>query len=143
VNKAAEGRLAGVRLEVRGNCEAHRSLVNENTRKEVVAELRALPGDFTDNLWIEKIKFETRPAIDREELCLGQDLIGDLLRSIDDLVDHPQQLSELSAVLKPLASKVGGELALDEIDFASHDQLARWVREAEAHLLSHLTEERL
>jgi exonuclease SbcD len=143
VGAAAEGRLAGVRLEVVGNCEAHRSLVHETGRKEVVAELRTLPGDFTDDLWIEKIKFATRPAVDREELCLGQDLIGDLLRSIDDLVEDPRQLSELAAVLKPLANKVGGELALDEIDFTSQPQLARWVREAEAQLLSQLTEDRL
>lgn len=140
---AVEGRLAGVRVEIRGNCAAHRHLVQTTARQEALTELRTLPGEFSDDLWIEKIKFETRPAVNRDELCRGQDLIGDLLRSVDDLLADSAQLSELSAALKPLMNKVGGELALDEIDFASHQQLSRWVREAEAHLLSRLTEDRL
>lgn len=138
---AAEGRLAGVRLEIGGNCAAHRALVRETTRKEAVAELRALPGEFTDDVWIEKIKFQTRPALDRDELARGQDLIGDLLRSVDTIVDDRERLLELSAALKPLITKVAGEVTADEIDFANEEQLARWVREAEAHLVSHLTED--
>lgn len=143
VAAAAEGRLAGVRLEVRGNCAAHRALVQETARKEAIGELRALPGEFTDDLWIEKIRFATRPAIDRDDLSLGQDLIGDLLRSVDEIVGDADHLQSLAAALKPLVSKVGGELALDEIDLTSPEQLACWVREAESHLLCHLTEGQL
>lgn len=140
VAAAAEGRLAGVRLEVRGNCAAHRILVQETARKEAVAELRTLPGEFTDDVWIEKVKIKTRPAVERDELRLARDLVGDLLRSVDTIMSDPGRLLDLSAALKPLISKVGGEVAFDEIDFGSPEQLAGWVREAEAHLLSHLTE---
>lgn len=138
---AAEGRLAGVRLEIRGNCAAHRALVRENTRKQAMLDLRDLPGKFGEDIWIEKIKIATRPVVDRDELARGQDLIGDLLRSVDAIARDREGLLELSASLKSLIGKVAGEVTADEIDFSSEEQLARWVREAEAHLVSHLTED--
>lgn len=141
VAAAADGRLASVRLEVRGHCAAHRKLVQETARQEAVGQLRALPGEFTDDLWIEKIKIETRPAIDRDELARGQDLIGDLLRSVDTIIGDGERMLDLSVALKPLMSKVAGELAAEEIDFTNQEQVARWVREAEGHLVSLLAEE--
>lgn len=140
VAAAAAGRLAGVRFEIRGGCAAHRVLAKEQARKETVAELRMLPGEFGDDIWIEKIKLDTRPPVDRDELCRGQDLIGDLLRSIDSLVGDREQLLDLSEGLKPLIRKVATEVAADEIDFERPEQLADWVRAAEALLLSHLVE---
>lgn len=143
ISIVADGRLAGVRLEVRGNCAAHRALVQEGPRQEAIARLRTLPGDVSDELWIEKIKFETRPAASREDLSGGQDLIGDLLRSVDEILNNADRLQGMSAPLKPLMSKVGNELALDEIDFMNAQQLSYWLREAENYLLGYLTEEQI
>jgi DNA repair exonuclease SbcCD nuclease subunit len=137
----AGGRLAAVRLEVQGRCAAHRALAQDSARQEALAALRALPGEFTDDLWIEKIKLDVRPPIDRDELRLGRDLIGDLLRSIDELAGDEAQLRELAELVQPLAAKVGGELAQDEIDLASGEQLASWLRAAESALLGRLTED--
>lgn len=137
----ADGRLAAVRLEVQGRCAAHHALIQEVSRQEVVTALRALPGEFTDDLWVEKIRLDTRPPLDRDALRQGQDLIGDLLRSIDEIIGDETRLRELAAGIQPLTAKVGTELAQDEIDFTSPAQLAAWLRAAEGTLLSHLTED--
>jgi DNA repair exonuclease SbcCD nuclease subunit len=137
----ADGRLAAVRLEVQGRCAAHRALVQEVSRQEVVTALRALPGEFTNDLWVEKIRLDTGPLVDRESLRQGQDLVGDLLRSIDEMVGDQARLQELAELIKPLAIKVGTELAQDEMDFTSPAQIAAWLRKAESNLLGHLAED--
>lgn len=137
----ADGRLAAVRLQVQGHCLAHRALVHEASRLEAIAALRALPGEISDDLWIERIRFDTRPAIDRNAFRQAQDLIGDLLREIDAVASDPVRLQTLSDPLKPLVAKVAAELAQDEVDFANPAQLTAWLHSAESYLLSHLTEE--
>ena len=51
----------------------------------------------------------------------------------------------MAELLKPLSTKVAGELADqtggESIDFNDPELLAGWLREAEAVLLSHLVEE--
>jgi exonuclease SbcD len=136
-----DGRLTAVRLEVQGRCRAHQRLVDETRRQETVARLRSLPGDFTDDLWVEKIKLDTRPTLDRDQLRQGQDLLGDLLRAFDATAADDAALDALGAHINKLATKVRIELADDEIDFSNRRQLAAWLRTAEDDLLSRLTEQ--
>lgn len=138
----ADGRLAAVRIEVSGRCRAHRELVQEAARQETVGHIRSLPGEIADDLWIEKIKLDVAPPIDRDARRQGQDLIGDLIRSVDDLLGDSSRLKELAGLLSPLGGKLGAELAQDEVNLADEAQLARWLREAEADLLSRLMEGR-
>lgn len=137
---AAEGRLVGVRLRINGNCAAHHALAKEVTRQEAADQLRALPGELADDVWIEKIMINTRPAVDRDKLCQGQDLIGDLLRTVDSVAGDRDRLLDLGIPLKPLAKKVAGEVRFDGIDFENAEKLSDWLRDAERILLSHLTE---
>jgi len=145
----ADGRLTAVRLEIQGRCRAHQRLADEARRDEAIAHIRALPGEFTDNLWVEKIKFDTRIPLDLDQLRKGQDLLGDLLRAIDAIADDEQALRDLAgaAELQKLAVKTRvslkeDELGLkeDEIDYDSPEQLKTWLRMAENDLLSRLTE---
>jgi len=139
----ADGRLAAVRLEVKGRCRAHRTLGDEARRLETVAHLRALPGEFSDDLWVEKIKLETDHPLDRARLREGRDVLGDLLRSIDEVRDDAEALAELGGQVRKLATRVALELKdEDEADFASAGQLDRWLRQAEDELLNRLTTER-
>ncbi|MDG3007963.1 metallophosphoesterase family protein [Paludisphaera mucosa] len=138
----ADGRLVAVRLEVKGRCRAHRILGDETRRLETTAQLRALPGEFTDDLWVEKIKLETDHPLDRDQLRKGRDVLGDLLRSIDAVRADEKALTELGGHVRKLANKVALELK-DEggLDFTAPDQLARWLRQAEDELLNRLTTE--
>jgi hypothetical protein len=100
-----------------------------------------MPGEFTEDLWVEKIKLDTRPPLDRDQLKQGRDFLGDLLRSIDEAAADDSALDALGAQVQKLATKVRAELAEDEIDFSSRSQLAAWLRRAEDDLLSRLTEQ--
>jgi DNA repair exonuclease SbcCD nuclease subunit len=140
--RAADGRLAAVRLEVEGRCAAHRQLARQAAAQQAAAHLRSLAGEFADDLWVEKIKFRTQPPLDLDRLRQGHDLVGDLLRSIAALDRDEAALTSLAALLKPLAGKAGPELAAEGLDLESPAPLRSWLRQAEAVLLGHLTEER-
>ncbi len=144
VQSNAAGRFAAVRLDIEGRCRAHRLLVRDESRQQAITDLRALAGDFGNDLWIEKIKFRTRSPLDVEALRQGPDLIGELLRSIDAAISDSVQLTALAAELQPLATKVAGDLQAaaggETIDFRDSRQLADWVRDAERILLDRLVE---
>jgi hypothetical protein len=144
VHAAAAGRFVAVRLEIDGRCSAHRQLVRDEARQQVMTDLRALAGDFGNDMWIEKIKFRTRSPLDVEALRRAPDLIGELLRSIDDLIADPDQLITLAAEFQALATKVAGDLqnsfAGEVIDFRDPRQLIEWARDAERILLDRLVE---
>jgi len=136
------GRLAAVRLTFTGRCAAHARLAGDLRREQLQADLRALASDFSDDVWIEKITFETQSLLDIPALRLRQDLIGQLLCDIEALVDAPQPLAELSEV-KDLASKVAAELAHaddggDIFNLTDPVRQAGWLRVAETLLLSHV-----
>jgi DNA repair exonuclease SbcCD nuclease subunit len=60
IAQQADRRLAAVRIEISGRCGAHRGLVREPSRQEMLAQLRSLPGELTDDLWVEKISWQPR-----------------------------------------------------------------------------------
>ncbi len=140
----SEDRLAAVRLEITGRCRAHRDLVRDDARQQVITDLRSLAGEVGDELWVEKVKFRTRPLMDVAARRLAQDVVGELLREIEAIANDPQRLLALADELKPLATKVAGDVkdqaGGEEIDFQNPEQLAAWLREAETLLINQLVE---
>lgn len=138
------GRFLAVRLEFVGRCEAHKELVRDDARQQAINDIRALATEFADEVWIEKIKFRTQTPLDLNELRLRQDQVGALLRLITEVSRDPERLRLLAAELKPLATKVAGDIKDaargEEIDFASEASLANWLREAESLLVNRLVE---
>jgi exonuclease SbcD len=143
----ADGRLLGVRLEIRGACAAHRELTGDVARQEAETALRAHVGEISDDVWLEKIKWHTRHPIDRETLKEGQDLVGELLRQIDQLGDDETLLKEFSACLQPVIEKSQSELLAGRddqdrseplVDFQNPAQLRDWLKAAEGLLLNQL-----
>lgn len=144
---AADGRLLGVRLRIQGSCAAHRQLSSDATRQAAEAELRARCGEISDDVWLEKIKWQTRPQKDREMLKEGQDFIGELLRDVDRLAGDETQFEAFLACLQPLIDKTQSDLQAgrDEddkseklVDFDSPAQRREWLRAAEDLLLNQL-----
>ncbi|MBC8355795.1 MAG: DNA repair exonuclease [Planctomycetes bacterium] len=139
-HESSAGRFSAIRIVVEGACAAHHELVQTIRREETLTELRNLANDFDDEVWIEKIKLETRPPIDIEQLRLGSDLVAELLRLLDEAQDDEVRLKTLATDLAPLATKAGTELSACEIDVQDLAQLRRWLGQAEGILVSQLLE---
>ncbi len=144
----AEERLLGVRLRVQGGCAAHRQLNSDVARREAEAALRARVGEISDDVWLEKIKWQTRPQLDRDVLKEGQDFLGELLREVDQLAADEAQFQTFLNCLQPLIDKTqsdlqGGREDDDKseklIDFESPTQRRDWLKAAEGLLLNQLT----
>lgn len=141
---AADGRLAAVRLEITGRCQLHAELVSDAARQQTMNDIRALAGEVGDDVWIEKIKFRTQSPLDVEQLRLRNDHVGELLRLVSEIARDPERLKSLAEELKPLATKVSGDLKDaprgESLDFDSPEQLASWLKEAESLLVNRLVE---
>ena len=139
-HESGAGRFSAIRVVVCGACAAHRELVHAVRREETLAEIRNLANEFDDEVWIEKIKLETKTPIDIEQLRAGSDLVAELLRAITDLRDDESKLLELAEELDPLAAKAAAELNECEIDLHDPAQLRHWLQQAEGLLVSQLLE---
>jgi DNA repair protein SbcD/Mre11 len=143
----AAGRLAAVRLTVRGRSRIHTQLCRDAYREQMQAHLRALAGEFGDEVWLEKIRFQTLSPIDVQALRAGQDLVGQLLRELAATREQPEQLERLAEPLRPLLTRVAGELQADcahgeWVDIDDPQRMQQWLHAAEEILLSYLVEER-
>ncbi|MEX0820029.1 MAG: DNA repair exonuclease [Pirellulaceae bacterium] len=139
-HESSEGRFSAIRIVVRGACAAHRELVHPVRREETLTQIRNLANELDDEVWIEKIKFETRTPIDIEQLRRGSDLVAELLRSIQDARGDDAQLRLLAEELSPLATKAPIELSECGIDLQDPEQLRGWLQQAEGLLVSKLLE---
>jgi exonuclease SbcD len=140
IERSAEGRFAAVRLAVRGRCAAHNELAHRGRRAEVVAEVRNLAAGMDENLCLEQIRFETSAPVDLDQLRQGQDLLGELLRRIEQLGGDTAPLAELAAALEPLNAQLAGPLQQAGIDVKAAANLRRWLRDAEGLLVAQLLE---
>lgn len=136
---ASDGRMLIVRVTISGRCQAHTILSETTAREQFSAEVRNR-SFRCHQLAIEKIRLETRPPVDLERLRAGHDLLGDLLRSIDEIRRDPSELSELAQCFSPLLDKAAVEIADAEIDLSAPDEIERWLNLTEGRLISLLAE---
>ena len=140
---ASDGRLAAVRLEVTGACQAHRNLVDRAGQEQAIAEIYNLAGEHGDDVWVEKIQLDTRPLVDIDRLRADGGLFGELLGELSRLGEDDDELMLLAAELSPLLDKAapelaaGGDAAFDGDCAGIHrpDQMRRWLRQAESYLV--------
>jgi DNA repair exonuclease SbcCD nuclease subunit len=136
----ADGRLLAARVQVVGASAAHAALSRDSER--FVAEIRALGSEIGgDELWIEKIRFATRGAIDLAEVAQRDDAVGQVFRGIRALRQSVEGRAELVRELGTLTSRLpvplkSGPLALNFDDPAGLDAL---LEDVEQMLLPRLT----
>ena len=135
----AESRLMAIRLTISGTCVAHRTLANPRDWEETQAEIRNLANEL-DVLWIERVVLETRPPVDIEQLKTSPDLIGELLRMIDEIAADDGQLATLAGELDGLHGKLGFDLEQLQVDLHDPDQLRRWLNRAGGLIVDSLLE---
>ncbi|HWL10844.1 MAG TPA: DNA repair exonuclease [Planctomicrobium sp.] len=145
VMKAAQGRTAAVRLELTGRCLAHASLTGDFEKQQLTTTLRGLASDLGEGLWIEKIRFQTQSPLDLDGLRERQDLLGELLREIESIASDPVPL-QMFPEAQDLMTKLAADLppqpeGEDAFNLNDPERQQRWLRDAEAILLSHLVQE--
>ena len=89
-----------------------------------------------------KVKLNTSPPLDVDQLRQGNDLLGELLRDIQNLaVDRNQLAGLVSESMTSLAAKTGPELHAAGTSLTDSAQLQTWLQQAEGLLLARLEAE--
>lgn len=106
--QTSDGLPLAVRVEIAGMCAAHELLACNP--QHWISELRgAAVQESGGQVWIEKVKFATSPAVEFDELA-ADGPIGELIQLIDEFRGEPKKLKELSAEFNDLKSKLPAEL---------------------------------
>ena len=101
----AEDRLVALRVELHGSTEAHAELAQDPERW--TNEIRQRAMEVADGeVWIEKVRFDTRPVVSMEKLREREDPLGELLRGLDELRNDPQAIADLAPVFDELRQKL-------------------------------------
>ena len=101
------GMNACVRAVLTGRCPAHGRLSLDP--EAVSANVRAIASEVSGGkVWIEKVKLQTRPAIDFDSIAQSDTPQGELMRYLKELIGNPQAIEELGLDMTPLKSKLAG-----------------------------------
>jgi hypothetical protein len=135
--QASEGRLAAVRLVVRGACRAHAAVCKDPAR--IVAQLRTDVIDRGGDAWLEKVELATSPETSVEQLREAKGLVADLLRRIEHARNDEDgaELELVARALDPIRKKVKSSV---DLDLSSPEVLRSLLGQAEAILAQRLTE---
>jgi DNA repair exonuclease SbcCD nuclease subunit len=106
--QASEGRLLAVRVQITGACRAHDQLL-ANPQKWTNEIRSAAVESAADDLWIEKIKFLTRPpSAQVDERDDGP--LGELIGVIEELCAHSGESERLCDEFAELCEKLPPEV---------------------------------
>ncbi len=105
-----EDRLLAVRLILTGACPAHAALASdpEATRQAMRAAMIEIADP--EQLWLEDVRVQTRPAVDLAALRAQGGAVGALLETINQPADLPTDLQIRVAVM---VERFGAGLELD------------------------------
>ena len=101
---AADGRLVAARVQISGATEMHQALLGE--QESFVGECRNLANEFGGEVWLEKVKVQTRPMTPLEDLARQGDAVGELLLFLRSAGEDDALLEQSVAGLKGLSGKV-------------------------------------
>jgi len=101
----AEERLLCVRVLLRGASPCHADLIAR--RVELEAQVRA---DSGAHAWIESLRVETSSDRDMAALRSGDDLVGELFRSVERARTDERRRTELAAALSAVREKIPADV---------------------------------
>ncbi len=104
----AEERLLAARVVVRGRSAAHAAFSHDPERW--VSEIRAAAFDVPADVWIEKVRFDSRLPLDIDALRGQDDAIAALLGTLDAARHDPAQQAELRACLADVLRKLPSDV---------------------------------
>ncbi len=122
----ADGLPLAARVELTGPCRAHDILSGD--ADHWIQQIRATATDLSGGqVWIEKVKFNTRP-VQRDKGDHPPDgPVGELLRMLETAPSDPEILRELGTLLDPLWKKLPHEMKSNGYMIGPDDD--RWLAE--------------
>lgn len=125
------GRGLIVRLRIVGQGDI-RELATPAVEEEILRDLMELVGVCTPFVWVESLRLDIRPEIDRERLLHRDDLLGEVVRQAEVLSGSPEELTRLvEGCLGELPAEVRARLRRGRLTL----QAANLLEGAEALLL--------
>jgi len=136
----AEGRHVVFRAEVGGRGPLHHALRRQGFADDLRLQINDDWSRQTPFAWCERVRVDTRSAIDRDERCQGADFVAELLRVVDDVRGDPQAIAGLSEDLQVLYNHGKVRRHLKDLAPSGEDLLAL-LQEAETICLEELVGE--
>lgn len=112
VRDEAQGRPSICRLTLVGRGPLYGELNREGAVQELLERLREQGLEDEPFLWVERLKLRCAPAIDLEQRCQENDLLGELLRIANDLRGHEDLVKALSPAVAELHEHIRARKAL-------------------------------
>ncbi|MGY8767988.1 MAG: metallophosphoesterase family protein [Pirellulales bacterium] len=134
----SNGRFSAVRLVYQGRCQAHRQLGDSLMRSDILLRLHELAASIDEDLWIEKIKIETKPVLSLEQRRQSSDMLGQLLHEVELVRKDTDGVSELTQMIQPVLDKCESAGAKLQFDADAETQIRQWLDQAELLLLANL-----
>lgn len=131
------GRSSAFRMTFRGATKVHDELSDLIRRVEIHQQIFAAAESVDDEVWIEKIRFETQPqgeATGREAHELWRAIAG----QFDQAQEHPETSQQMQELVKPVLDKItAAHLNLSE-EGSFDERLPQWMEAAKQLLRSRL-----
>ena len=128
-----------VRVALYGRSQAHGDLFGGE--KRLRAEVIGLAANRSgDRIWIEKIRINTSPAINANDIRARADAISDLQLILDNATNDPDFLQSLTADLQQLVDRSPQELSehLPQLEAIRKGEVAPIVTSVVPGLVNHL-----
>jgi exonuclease SbcD len=128
-----------IRVEVLGGTKSHFELAADP--EHWTSEIRSMGIDSSNGrVWIEKVKFRTRPHPENQTDRLTDGPVGELLHHLDELQANPDLLKKIAEPLNDLMSKLPRELKYgsDAIGPGDPEWLTDLLSQVRPMLLRHL-----
>jgi len=135
IRKKANERPAICRIILTGRSVLYSSIIRKGFLEDVLQRVRENEEGEKQFVWIESIKNNTKPEIDRKSLLKQEDFIGDLVKLFEEFYHDDNKRVELKKLLEPLFTSSGGRKLLEEID---DKYLIELIEKAEALCLDKL-----
>jgi DNA repair exonuclease SbcCD nuclease subunit len=134
---AASGRGLCARVIVKGPSRAHAHVSREP--EKLRTELTTIANDLGD-VWIEKLKLETRTLADLDALAERDDPVGALLTKLRWIGEDDVEIGKLGRELEDIASKLPPEFFQSDVGLRIKDPevVRRFVSEMPDYLLPEL-----
>jgi DNA repair exonuclease SbcCD nuclease subunit len=116
-----------VRVIVSGSCDAHRLIGADPRRWE--AEIRAAALDVSSgSVWIERVKWRTKPEKPLDHAALADGPLGDLLEYLNRCRSDDEELQEFNEQFDDLRKKLPRDFWNEAVGFLSENS-SDWLQE--------------
>ena len=135
----SEGRPVVFRLQLSGRGALHWSLMRPGSVDGILERINQVWGGGTPWMWCDRIHLNTGSPLDREQVLLRQDFLGDLARLSDDLQQNADALNEMRDALREVYDHAHTRRYIQDY-LPSDDELRSLIATAQEECLSQLIE---